>query len=91
MAVTAKTVTVVDILVAAEYLAYTQVDHFHLSMEDELLLPVIGNQTANLPRKGIVHIVDKHQTAIGGYVWGVEINTVFLVRNNFRKRKSIFS
>ena len=57
--VAAKSVTVVGILIAAEYLAYTLADHFHVSVVDELLLPLIGDNAAYLPCQGVTHIANK--------------------------------
>ena len=91
MAVAAKLVAVVCILVPAEYLTDALAHHLHVSVMDEFLFAGIGNELPDLPGQRVMHVADQHKTAIGGDVRRVEINKDFLVRNNFWKRKKAFS
>jgi len=59
-------------------------------MMDEFLFAGIGNELPDFPGQRVMHVADQHKTTIGRYVRRVEINTDFLVRKHFWKRKKHF-
>ena len=65
MAVAAKLVAVVCILVSAEYLTDALAHHLHVSVMDEFLFAGIGNELPDLPGQRVMHVADQHKTTIG--------------------------
>ena len=103
MAVAAKLVAVVCILVPAEYLTDALAHHLHVSVMDEFLFAGIGNELPDLPGQRVMHVADQHKTTIGRDVRRVEIKPleemsgeskstrIFLSETISGREKSIFS